>query len=114
MDNHHGGVILHEGYLYGAGHNSRGWFCLDFRTGVEMWKAPGKGAITYADQRLYCLDERGIMRLVRANPEQYEELGAFTVPEGGKGMHWAHPVVCGERLYIRHEDKLFAYDISSR
>jgi hypothetical protein len=54
------------------------------------------------------------MRLVRADPEQYEELGSFTVPEGGKSMHWAHPVVCGGRLYIRHEDKLFAYDISSR
>jgi outer membrane protein assembly factor BamB len=114
MDNHHGGVILHEGYLYGAGHNSRGWFCLDFRTGEEMWKAPGKGSITYAEQRLYCLDERGTMRLVRADPEQYEELGSFTVPEGGNSMHWAHPVVCGGRLYIRHEDKLFAYDISGR
>lgn len=114
MDNHHGGVILHEGYLYGAGHNSRGWFCLDFRTGEERWKAPGKGSLTYADQRLYFLDERGIMRLVKADPETFEELGAFTVPGGGQGMHWAHPVVCGARLYIRHEDKLFAYDISGR
>ena len=114
MDNHHGGVILHEGYLYGAGHNSRGWFCLDFRTGEQMWKAAGKGSITYADQKFYCLDERGIMRLVRAMPENYEEISAFSVPEGGKSMYWAHPVVCGARLYIRHEDKLFAYDISSR
>lgn len=114
MDNHHGGVILHEGCLYGAGHNSRGWFCLDFRTGKQRWKAAGKGSITYADQMLYCLDERGIMRLVRAKPEEYEEISAFTVPDGGNGMHWAHPVVAGARLYVRHEDELFAYDISSR
>lgn len=109
LDNHHGGVIFHEGYLYGAGHESRGWFCLDFMTGKEIWKSGGKGSLTYADQMLYCLDERGIMRLVKATPDAYVESGTFEVPEGGQGMHWAHPVVCDGRLYIRHEDKLCAY-----
>ena len=111
MDNHHGGVILHEGYLYGAGHNARGWFCLDFQTGTQMWKASGKGSLTYADDMLYCLDERGIMTLVKATSEKYEAISTFEVPDGGEGMHWAHPVVFGARLYIRHQDKLFAYDI---
>jgi outer membrane protein assembly factor BamB len=111
MDNHHGGVILHKGYLYGAGHNARGWFCLDFLTGTEIWKSGGKGSITYADNMLYCLDERGIMTLVKATPEKYEAISSFEVPDGGEGMHWAHPVICGARLYIRHQDKLFAYDI---
>jgi hypothetical protein len=63
---------------------------------------------------LYCLDERGIMRLVRASPENYKAVSEFKVPDGGAGMHWAHPVVCGDRLYIRHEDKLFAYNISGQ
>jgi outer membrane protein assembly factor BamB len=111
MDNHHGGVILHEGYLYGAGHNDRGWCCLDFLTGTQIWKEGGKGSLTYADQMLYCLDERGIMILLKAIPEKYEAVSSFEVPDGGEGMHWAHPVVCGARLYIRHQDKLFAYDI---
>lgn len=111
MDNHHGGIILHEGYLYGAGHESRGWFCLDFMTGKQMWKAPGKGSLTYADGMFYCLEERGIITLVRATPERYEAISTFEVPSGGKGFHWAHPVVCGGRLYIRHTDKLFAYDV---
>jgi hypothetical protein len=113
LDNHHGGVILHEGYLYGAGHNSRGWFCLDFMTGKEQWKAGGKGSITFAEGMLYCLDERGIMRLVKASPDSYGLVSEFTVPDGGEGFHWAHPVVCRGRLYIRHQDKLFAYDISA-
>jgi len=113
MDNHHGGVILHKGFLYGAGHNARGWFCLDFQTGTEMWKTGGKGSITYADKMLYCLDERGIMTMVKASSEKYEAISAFQVPDGGDGMHWAHPVVFGERLYIRHQDKLFAYDIGN-
>jgi len=114
MDNLHSGVILHEGYLYGAGHNSRGWFCLDFMTGEQMWKSRGKGSLTYADNMFYFLEERGIMRLVKATPEKYDEVSSFEVPDGGKGMHWAHPVVCGGRLYVRHTDKLFAYNIKSK
>jgi len=111
MDNHHGGIILYDGYLYGAGHNARGWFCLDFMTGKELWKSEGKGSLTYADGMLYCLDERGIMTLVRATPEKYDLVSTFEVPSGGKGFHWAHPVICGGRLYIRHTDKIFVYNI---
>jgi outer membrane protein assembly factor BamB len=111
MDNHHGGVILHDGYLYGAGQESRGWFCLEFMTGKEAWKTRGKGSLTFADGMLYILEETGDMKLVAATPQRYEERSVFTAPEGGEGMHWAHPVICEGRLYIRHTDKLFIYDI---
>ena len=111
MDNHHGGVILHDGHLYGSGHRARGLFCLDFMTGTQKWNTPGKGSLTYADNMLYFLEEKGTMTLVKALPEEYDAVGSFKVPEGGRGMHWAHPVVCGGRLYVRHADKLFAYDI---
>ena len=114
MDNHHGGIILHNGYVYGSGSNSRGWFCLDFQTGKQLWKSDGKGSVTFADGMLYLLDEKGTIKLVRATPDKYELHGEFRVPEGGKGPYWAHPVVCGGRLYVRHSDKLFVYDISGK
>jgi outer membrane protein assembly factor BamB len=114
MDNHHGGAVLLDGYLYGAGHEARGWFCLDFMTGKPAWNAKGKGSLTYADGMLYCLDERGTMSLVKATPKRFEVVSSFPVPRGGEGLHWAHPVVCGGRLYVRHADKLFAYDIRER
>ncbi|MBL7113782.1 MAG: PQQ-like beta-propeller repeat protein [Bacteroidales bacterium] len=115
MDNLHGGVILHDGYLYGSGHNERGWFCLDFKTGKQMWKERGgMGSLIYADDMFYCLGERGMMILVKATPEKYEAVSSFQVPSGGEGMHWTHPVVCGGRLYVRHEDKLFAYVIKGK
>jgi outer membrane protein assembly factor BamB len=114
MDNHHGGVILHNGYLYGSGSNSRGWFCLDFLTGKQLWKTDGKGSVTYADGMLYLLDERGAMKLIRATPDKYELAGEFTVPKGGEGNYWAHPVVCGNRLYIRHADKIYAYNLKGK
>ena len=111
LDNHHGGVILHDGYLYGSGSSSRGWFCLDLANGEQMWNADGKGSITFADGMLYTLDERGTMKLVQASPGEYLVKGEFRIPEGGKGLSWAHPVVFGGKLYIRHADRLFAYDI---
>lgn len=111
MDNHHGGVILHNGYLYGSGSNSRGWFCLDFLTGKQMWKTDGKGSVTFADGMLYMLDERGTMKLAKATPEEYNLSGEFKVSRGGEGMFWAHPVVYGGTLYVRHADNLYAYDI---
>jgi len=109
LDNHHGGVLLLNGHLYGSGHESRGWFCLDFNTGRKMWQSPGKGSLTYADGRLYCLNERGTMSLVKATHKSWEEVSSFRLPRGGKGLYWAHPVICGGRLYVRHSDQLFAF-----
>lgn len=114
LDNHHGGVIFHEGYLYGSGHDARGWFCLDFMTGKKMWQTPGKGALVYGEGMLYCLEEKGTMKLIKAQADKCEIVSRFKVPQGGKGMYWAHPVICNGRLYIRHSDKLFAYDIKSK
>ena len=111
LDNHHGGVLLFDGRLYGAGHESRGWFCLDFKTGRQLSQARGKGSLTYADGRLYCLDEKGTMNLAKATDDKWELAGSFRVPRGGKGLYWAHPVICGGRLYVRHSDRLYAYDV---
>lgn len=111
LDNHHGGVILVNGYLYGSGQEAHGWFCLEFNTGNKQWQAPGKGSLTYADGNLYLLNERGTMSLVKATAEKPDHIGSFDPPRGGEGLFWAHPVVCGGRLYIRHSDHLLAYDI---
>jgi hypothetical protein len=113
LDNHHGGVVRVGEYVYGAGHEAKGWFCLEVMTGQPAWRAPGKGSLTFADGMLYCLDERGTMTLVKATPEAYERVGAFRVPKAGAGLYWAHPVVCGGRLYVRQADRLFAYDIAA-
>ena len=111
LDNHHGGVLLLNDHLYGAGHEARGWHCLKLDTGHPLWQVDGKGSLTYADGHLYCLNERGTMSLVRATPEAWEEVSSFRLPRGGRGLYWAHPVVCGGRLYVRHSEQLFAYDL---
>ena len=29
----------------------------------------------------------------------------------GTAQHWAHPVIAGQKLYLRHNDALMVYDL---
>ncbi len=115
LDNHHGGILALDGYIYGTKVRST-WVCLDFATGNVMYKAEGvgKGSLTYADGMFYTYSERGLMGLVKATPKSHDLLSQFQIPKGGKGPAWAHPVVCGGRLYLRHGDFLYCYDIRGK
>ena len=117
LDNQHGGTILLSGHLYGSGHvNTNGkWACLDWKTGRTAYleRGVGKGSLTYADGHFYMVSESGTVGLVRARPERYDLISKFEMPRGGKGHCWAHPVVCGRRLYLRHGDLLHAYDVGA-
>ncbi len=115
LDNHHGGVVLLDGHLYGAStiRNSKKWLCLDWQTGRMMYAdtGVGKGSLTYADGMLYTLSIDRVMGLVRPTSTRFELVSSFEIPERGKGKSWAHPVVCNGRLYIRHGDFLYAYSV---
>ncbi len=112
LDNHHGGVVLYNGYLYGSSYRGR-WMCLDWKTGKPMYAARGvgKGSLTVADGMLFTLSESRDMGLVPATPTEHQVVSRFTVPSGGSGPSWAYPVVCGGRLYVRHADCLYAYAV---
>lgn len=114
LDNHHGGVLLHDGRLYGMGSSgNRNLRCLEWGTGKQLFEesSVGKGSLTYADGMLYCVDERRTVSLVKADPSDFGVVGQFKIPEGARGRSWAHPVVCGGRLYIRHGEYLHVYDV---
>ena len=118
LDCHHGGVVIVDGYIYGANwkNNKDGnWVCLDWDSGKVMYEKEWicKGSITYADGMLYCYEEKeGTVALVKASPEGFDIISSFEVSKG-TGKHWAHPVVCDGRLYIRHGDALMVYDIKA-
>jgi outer membrane protein assembly factor BamB len=113
MQNHHGGVVLVNGNLYGF--NNAILVCLDFATGRALWRdrSVGKGTLTYADGNLYILGEDNLVGLAAASPAGYQERGRFHIPDQGLPS-WAHPVVSGGRLYIRNQGTLAAYDIKAR
>lgn len=122
MINHHGGVILHEGNLYGYS-DKNGWTCMDFKTGAVKWqekKALGKGAIHYADGMFYLLEENsGIVVLIEASPDGWKEKSRFTLSpqttqRNPKGKVWTHPVVSGGKLFLRDQELLFCFDVSGK
>jgi outer membrane protein assembly factor BamB len=73
MQNHHGGVVLIDGYLYGF--NNAILTCMEFATGSVLWRdrSVGKGALTYADGHLYILGEDNMVGLAVATPKVYQE-----------------------------------------
>jgi outer membrane protein assembly factor BamB len=113
MRNHHGGVVLVNGTIYGF--NDTILTALDFQTGKMLWRdrSVGKGSLTYADGNLYVLSENNVMGLVEASPTGYREKGRFEIPDSGLNS-WAHPVVSGGRLYIRNQGSIAAYDIKAK
>jgi outer membrane protein assembly factor BamB len=113
LDNHHGGVILTDGKLHGSStvRNKNLLVCLDWQTGWAKYRnrCVGKASLTYADGMLYTLSIDGVMGLVQPTPIGHKLVSYFEIPKGGEGKSWAHPVVCGGRLYIRHGEFLYAY-----
>ena len=117
MADHHGGVILKDGFVYGHS-DSKGWICMDVKTGEVKWsdKGVGKGSVTFADGHLYCRSEggKGQVALVEATPTGYKETGRFEQPDRSTKNSWAHPVVANGRLYLRDQDALLCYDIKAK
>jgi outer membrane protein assembly factor BamB len=113
MDCHHGGYIIHEGYIYG--NHAGGWSCLDLKTGERKWneRAVGKGSLCFADGMLYLFSETaGKAALATCSPTGLSIKGNLTVE--GSGPSWAHPVVTGGRLYLRYADNLYCFDVKAK
>lgn len=118
LDVHHGGVVLVNGYIYGANwvNNGNGnWVCLDWDTGEVLYEENwhNKGAIIYADKRLYVYEEkRGHVGLIVPDPSGFEVKGSFQVTDG-TGPHWAHPAIFDKMLFVRHGGVLLVYDVEA-
>jgi outer membrane protein assembly factor BamB len=121
MENHHGGMVVIDGCLYGAnGGNGGGYLaCLDFKSGEVLWderdrekRRAEKGSIAYADGRIYYRTEEGDVLLLEPSREAYLERGRFEQPERTRQPAWTHPVIANGRLYIRDQDTLYCYNVS--
>jgi len=121
LDNQHGGILLIDGYIYGSAHenNRNSWGAVNFATGEVgfMTRVPGmgQGAVFYADGLIYGLSEdTHTVFLWEPNPREFTVLSSFELPNEVDGSSWAHPVVIGGRLYVRHGQYLYCYDVRSQ
>ncbi len=101
-------LVSHRGYVYALD----GGFltCLDVKSGERKWKGGryGKGQVLLLEESelLLVLAESGRVHLLSANPTEHAELASFQAIEG---KTWNHPVVVGDRLYVRNAQEAACY-----
>lgn len=112
MPIHVGGAILLDGHLYGTTRSAL--LSVAFATGELKWtdRSVGPATVGYADNRLYVVGDEGEIALVDVAKGSYREVGRFTPPgRADMGTSWTYPVVANGRMYIRHLEKMWAYDL---
>jgi outer membrane protein assembly factor BamB len=109
-----GGVVVLNGRIYGGGDRNRKLFCVDWKTGNEIYSSPQLAPcnIIADDGLLYIYSERGTVNLVEPKSDSFNIISSFPVPLGA-GTHWAHLVINNKRLYVRHGAYLMVYDIAA-
>jgi outer membrane protein assembly factor BamB len=121
--------IYCDGYLYGdSGYRSpdASLRCVDFKTGKVKWEKDGFGhsSLLLVDGHLVCLTEYGELRLLKINPEKYDEVSSMEIrkprkdgkpdPKGKLLLDeqcWAAPVLSHGLLYLRGTDYLVCLEL---
>lgn len=100
--------VLIDGFLYLHLRNQR-FTCIDPSSGKTRWTSTPQGkyvSMAVNGQRILALDQRGELRLIEANPEQYDELAMRTVSDS---TTWAHVAVAGDQIFVRALDGISAW-----
>jgi outer membrane protein assembly factor BamB len=142
MKTHWNTAVYHDGYLYGcSGRNppDADLRCIEWKTGKVMWveRQPPlsreRSSLMYVDGHFVCLGEYGSLRLLKANPNKYEEVAQVTLtrkePDFGDSAlfgpqprlrpllrypAWAAPILSHGLLYLRGDDRLVCLELIPR
>ncbi|MCG8649625.1 MAG: PQQ-like beta-propeller repeat protein [Pirellulales bacterium] len=123
MRNHHGGVVLFEGVIYGFSKANGGvWMAQDLASGETLWeekiRGNRSGSLCFADGHLYCYNDKDAsLFLVQPDRSGWSVKGKLTLPKQtelprDRGAIWSHPVVAQQTLFVRDQDLIYAYDIA--
>ena len=105
--------VQHKGFLYGF---DNGIFaCVNLEDGTRTWKRGRYGhgqAVLLPDcDLLLVATEKGAIKLLQANPDKHDELASF---ELFNSRVWNHPVLVGNRLYIRNADEAVCVELATK
>ena len=114
FNNHHHGLVRVGDYVFGTAFDGS-WCSINFKTGKMGYavRSVGKGSVVYADGLIYGLaEDNKTVILLNPDPMKYDEISRFELPQDVPGSKsWAHPVVLDGRLYLRHGQYLYCYDV---
>jgi outer membrane protein assembly factor BamB len=109
MKNKFTSSVLHEGHIYGL--DEAILACIEASTGDLKWKGGryGYGQLVFASGHLIVLTERGEVALVRATPDEHEEVALFPAIEG---KTWNHPAIGDGVLLVRNANEMAAFRVA--
>ena len=103
--------VVHKDHAYGF--DSTVITCIDLKNGQLKWEGAHYGngqMILLADQDLLLvISEEGDVALVKATPDQFNEVSRFKAIEG---KTWNHPVLVGDTLLVRNSEEMAAYRVA--
>lgn len=102
--------VEYQGHLYGFDGNI--FSCLDLTNGKRLWKRGryGNGQVLLLPDhgQLLVISETGEIILLHASPEKLIEVGKF---QAITGKTWNHPVLIGNRLFVRNGEEVACYEL---
>lgn len=103
-------LVVHDGHIYGFDDSI--FTCIDLSDGKAKWKKGryGKGQVLLlrGPGRIIVAGEKGELVLLDASPEAHRELSKI---QAMNARTWNHPVVVGNRLYLRNAEEAVCYEL---
>lgn len=109
MKNHFSTSVSCNGYIFG--YSNAAFRCISAKNGEIKWtkRGLGKGTVILVNDKLLVLSDKGVLKLVEANPDVYSELGSF---QALTGKSWTAPSVANGNVYLRNLTEIASFKIS--
>jgi len=113
--------LFYEGHLYGIMTRDGGPLRKEFvcyrPDGERVWSSGkteryGIGPFVAADEKIFILDDEGVMTMIRATAEGYARLGRARVLPGPDS--WAPPALVAGRMLVRDSRRMVCLDLRAR
>jgi len=108
---HFNDFVVYDGHAYGFDGSILA--CIELKDGTRKWKGGryGQGQLVLLPDQglLLVVTEGGELALVAAVSDEFTELARFPAI---KGKTWNHPVLVGDRLLVRNDQEMAAFQLS--
>jgi len=104
--------VIYQGHVYLAGGENQ--MCVDLISGKIRWQEKRQSTISsplIADGKFIVMEKKGSeLVMLKASPQAHQEIAKTRV----KAMWCPSPVLSNGRLYVRRDDHIACFNLSSK